>query len=84
MAARGIARAALRAVYRTGLGHDVPTTLTERACELYGVPDVIELLHRFSRRGPKPAAVSLVPIVFEEAAAGDEVALGDHRDRAIR
>ncbi len=74
MAAGGIARAALRAVYRNGLGHDVPTTLTARACALYGVPDAFELLHLFSRRGPKPAAVALVPVVFEEAAAGDEVA----------
>jgi N-acetylglucosamine kinase-like BadF-type ATPase len=76
MAAGGIARAGLRAVYRNGLGLDVPTTLTERACALYGVPagDVMELLHRFSRRGPKPAAVAMVPIVFEEAVAGDAVA----------
>ena len=58
----------------TGSGHDVPTTLTARACALYGVPDELELLHRFSRRGPRPAAVALVPVVFEEAAAGDEVA----------
>jgi N-acetylglucosamine kinase-like BadF-type ATPase len=74
MAAGGIARAALRAVYRSGLGLDVPTTLTARACALYGVPDAMELLHRFSRRGPRPAAVAIVPIVFEEAAAGDAVA----------
>ena len=76
MAAGGIARAALRAVYRNGLGLDGPTTLTERACALYGVPDVLELLHRFHRRGPKPAAVAMVPVVFEEAVAGDEVARG--------
>jgi N-acetylglucosamine kinase-like BadF-type ATPase len=74
MAAVGIGRAALRAVYRNGLGLDVPTTLTARACELHGVPDVLELLHRFSRRGPRPPVVSVVPMVFEEAAAGDEVA----------
>ena len=42
---------------------------------LYGVPDEMELLHRFSRRGPRPAVVSMVPVVLEEAAAGDEVAL---------
>lgn len=76
MAAGGIARAALRAVYRNGLGLDVPTTLTERACDLYGAPDVLELLHRFSRRGPRPPVVSIVPMVFEEAAAGDAVARG--------
>ena len=35
---------------------------------------MLELLHRFSRRGPKPAAAALVPVVFEEAAEGDEVA----------
>ncbi len=74
MAAGGIARAALRAVYRSGLGHDEPTSLVARACQLYGVMDVIELLHRFSRRGPKPASAALVPVVFEEAAAGDAVA----------
>ena len=74
MAAVGIARAGLRAVYRNGLGLDVPTTLTERACELFGVSDVLELLHRFSRRGPRPPVVSIVPMVFEEAAAGDRVA----------
>ena len=39
------------------------------------MPDVLELLHRFSRRGPRPAVVSMVPIVLEEAAAGDAVAL---------
>ncbi len=75
MAAMGIARAALRAVYRNGLGHDVPTTLTARALALFGAPDVIELLHRFSRRGPRPPVVSIVPMVFEEALAGDAVAL---------
>lgn len=75
LAAVGIARAGLRAVYRNGLGLDVPTTLTGRALELFGAPDVLELLHRFSRRGPRPAVVSMVPIVLEEAAAGDEVAL---------
>ncbi len=75
LAAVGIARAGLRAVYRNGLGHDVPTTMTARALELFGVPDEIELLHRFSRRGPRPAVVSMVPIVLEEAAAGDAVAL---------
>jgi N-acetylglucosamine kinase-like BadF-type ATPase len=74
MAAGGIARAGLRAVYRSGLGLDQPTTLVARACQLYGVVDVIELLHRFSRRGPKPAAAALVPVVFEEAADGDPVA----------
>jgi N-acetylglucosamine kinase-like BadF-type ATPase len=74
MAAGGIARAALRAVYRSGLGLDQPTSLVGRACALYGVMDVIELLHRFSRRGPKPASAALVPVVFEEAAAGDGVA----------
>ena len=75
MAAVGIARAGLRAVYRNGLGHDIPTTMTARALELFGVPDEVELLHRFSRRGPRPAVVSMVPIVLEEAAAGDAVAL---------
>jgi len=74
MAAGGIARAGLRAVYRSGLGLDQPTALVARACQLYGVVDVIELLHRFSRRGPKPAAAALVPVVFEEAAGGDQVA----------
>jgi N-acetylglucosamine kinase-like BadF-type ATPase len=61
-------------VYRNGLGLDAPTTLTARACELHGVPDVLALLHRFSQRGPRPPVVSMVPVVFEEAAAGDEVA----------
>ena len=75
LAAVGIARAGLRAVYRNGLGHDAPTTMTARALEVFGVPDEIELLHRFSRRGPRPAVVSMVPIVLEEAAAGDAVAL---------
>jgi N-acetylglucosamine kinase-like BadF-type ATPase len=74
MAAGGIARAGLRAVYRNGLGLDGPTTLTDRACQFFGVPDVLELLHRFSQRGPRPPVVAMVPLVFVEAAAGDEVA----------
>ena len=75
MAAGGIARAGLRAVYRNGLGlRRADDADRAGAAQLYGVPDVLELLHRFSRRGPKPAAVALVPVVFEEAAAGDEVA----------
>jgi N-acetylglucosamine kinase-like BadF-type ATPase len=74
MGSGGIARAALRCAYRSGLGLDQPTALVARACQLYGVVDVIELLHRFTRRGPKPAAAALVPVVFEEAAAGDAAA----------
>lgn len=74
MASGGIARAALRAVYRTGLGLDGTTVLTQRAFELYGVKDAVELLHRFSARGTKPAAAAMVPLVFEAAAEGDETA----------
>ena len=84
LAAMGIARAGLRAVYRNGLGHDAPTTLTGRALELFAVPDVLELLHRFSRRGPRPAVASMVPVVLEEAAAGDAVALAIIESDAAR
>lgn len=69
---------ALDAVQRDHLGLGPRTSLTDRALELYGATDPIDLLHRFTRvEGALGQAdqVRMSPVLFDEADRGDEVAL---------
>jgi N-acetylglucosamine kinase-like BadF-type ATPase len=74
--ARGLGRDGLAAVYRAELGTGPPTALTERALALYDVPDPLELMHAFTRRGGLGAAASagFAAVVLDAADDGDEVA----------
>jgi N-acetylglucosamine kinase-like BadF-type ATPase len=76
--ARQLGRDALRAVYRTELGLDPATQLTDRALARFGAPSVLELLHDFTRRGGRAEAEEglLAVDVLDAADAGDAVALG--------
>ena len=67
----------LFAIYRSALGIDPPTSLTDRVLRFYEVPSVEDVLHLFhSRLHPAPTSVDrLTPILLDEAHAGDAVAL---------
>jgi N-acetylglucosamine kinase-like BadF-type ATPase len=67
---------ALDAVYLAELGIGPPTSLTERALDVFDAPSVEEILHSFTRRGGRSAfeTAQLAPAVLEDALAGDEVA----------
>ena len=67
----------LFAVYRAEMGLEPPTTLTQRVLAHYGAASVEDVLHRFHNRlRPEPEHVGhLTPLLLDEAAAGDEVAL---------
>ena len=68
----------LFAVYRSELGLEPPTTLTQRIMAHFGVASVEDVLHRFHNRLQEPsddAIGSLTPILLDEADAGDDVAL---------
>jgi N-acetylglucosamine kinase-like BadF-type ATPase len=73
---RDLAREGLRAVYHAALGMGEETVLTERALDLFGATDAIDLLYRFTRRGGLAAAEGdrLAPLVLDAADAGDAVA----------
>jgi N-acetylglucosamine kinase-like BadF-type ATPase len=78
MGGRSLGRAGVRAVYREGIGLDQPTSLTAPILAEYGVGSPLELLHAFKRRvgGIHPDDTArIAPIVMDEAAAGDPVAL---------
>lgn len=66
----------LDAVYEAELGTGPPTALTERALEVFGAPDVEEVLHAFTRRGGRrPFDTALfASSVLAAAVGGDEVA----------
>ncbi len=69
--------AALKAVYREGLGLGPATGLTARALAAYGQPDPLALLHHFTQRG-RPGTSELVrmaPILIDVADEGDPVAV---------
>jgi N-acetylglucosamine kinase-like BadF-type ATPase len=71
-----LSTAALKAVYRAGLGLGPPTALTARALETYGVDDPLALLHHFTRRG-RPGMSELMrmtPVLLDVADEGDPVA----------
>lgn len=67
---------AMRAVYRTELGIDPPTTLTERILEVFGQHSVEQMLHLFTaREGRQIVDVARVaPILLDEASKGDNAA----------
>ncbi|WIG57579.1 MAG: hypothetical protein OJF49_000324 [Ktedonobacterales bacterium] len=69
---------ALFAVYRSALGLEPPTTLTERILAHLDAPSIENVLHRFHNRQhtSTPGQVDrLTPILLDEADAGDTVAL---------
>jgi N-acetylglucosamine kinase-like BadF-type ATPase len=72
-----LSTAALKAVYRAGLGLGPETALTARALATYGADDPLELLHHFTRRGHPGMGelVRMTPIVLDAAAHGDDVAV---------
>lgn len=69
---------ALRAIYRSELGIDPPTSLTDHVLRHFGHHSVEALLHHFTRREGMPPTLielsKLAPIVLREADAGDELA----------
>lgn len=67
----------LFAVYRAEMGLEPPTTLTQRVLAHFGETSVADVLHRFhNRQRPEPEHVGrLTPLLLDEAAANDEVAL---------
>ena len=73
---RSLSWSALRAVYRTELGIDAPTALTERILAFCGSSSVPDLLHMFTRReSPALAKVPMLArIVLDAARDGDVVA----------
>jgi len=66
----------LNLVYRSELGIDPPTTLAPRVLAHFRMSSVEQLLHTFTgREQEKPAYMAgLVPLLFEEAEAGDAAA----------
>lgn len=68
--------AALDAVQRDHLGLGPRTSLTDRALQLYGVADPLQLLHLFTRVDGygREEQVEMSPVLLDEAEAGDEVA----------
>ncbi len=74
--AEQLGRVALRAVYRSELGIDPPTSLTGALLEHHGFKNVQALLHAHTARGQRDARVvgKLARILLDEAAHGDETA----------
>jgi N-acetylglucosamine kinase-like BadF-type ATPase len=74
--ARPLGRAALEAVWRSGLGTGPDTSLTERALQLYGASTPLGLLYERTRRGGLPVGAEdrMAAVVLDEAEAGDPVA----------
>lgn len=78
MGAGGLVSDALRAVYRSHLGLQPKTLLTDRLLAEYGHTDVEEMLHYFTGReseGRQHWRPSAAPVVTAAAADGDESAL---------
>ena len=69
---------ALQVIYRSEMGIDPPTSLTEPVLRHFGQDSVEALLHNFTRRGGTPPTdiqvSKLAPIVLHEADAGDVLA----------
>lgn len=67
----------LFAVYRSELGLEPPTTLTQRVLTHFEAPTVEDVLHRFhNRQHTSPEDIGrLTPILLDEADAGDALAL---------
>ena len=71
-----MAQEMLYAIYRSELGIDPPTTMTQRVLTFYSVPTVEAVLHMFtSRTRHTPGSIAqLTPILLDEAQAGDTMA----------
>jgi N-acetylglucosamine kinase-like BadF-type ATPase len=69
---------ALRVIYRSELGIDPTTSLTDQVLRHFGHNSVEALLHHFTRRGGVPPTgielSKLAPMVLREADAGDTLA----------
>jgi N-acetylglucosamine kinase-like BadF-type ATPase len=79
MGAFGLVSESLKAVYLAHLGAAPPTALGPALLHFYGLADVAELNHRFTRRrNPAGQAdkVRAARVVTETAKAGDPVAVG--------
>lgn len=73
----GLGRSVLNAVYRAHTGRAAPTLLTGRLLELYEVPDVDGLMRAdITSQLMDPRQMSIPPILFEAAYAGDATAAG--------
>lgn len=73
--AEDLANQMLKAVYRTALGIDPPTRLTERVLAHFGQPTVEAVLHMLTARGARPTRHGgLARALLDEAHAGDETA----------
>lgn len=74
----------LFAVYRSALGLEPSTTLTQRVLAHFDAATVEDVLHRFHTRQhtPQEDAGLLAPILLDEADAGDGVALRVVREHA--
>ena len=72
-----LSTAALKAVYREGLGLGGPTALTTRALAVYGKADPLDLMHHFTHRGrPRMSElVRMAPVLLDVADEGDVVAM---------
>ncbi|HEU5015068.1 MAG TPA: BadF/BadG/BcrA/BcrD ATPase family protein [Roseiflexaceae bacterium] len=71
-----LGRKTLRAIYRTALGIDPPTSLTAGVLDLLGAASVEEVLHLFTARGqarPEKAR-QLARLLLDEASHGDATA----------
>lgn len=71
-----MAQEMLYAIYRSELGIDPPTTMTQRVLDFYAVPIVEDVLHMLtSRTRHTPRAIAmLTPILLDEAQSGDMLA----------
>jgi N-acetylglucosamine kinase-like BadF-type ATPase len=70
--ALAMGRKTLRAVARSDLGIDPPTSLTASALATFGVPTVAALLHEVTHRGaPSGSVARLVPGLLDAAQEGD-------------
>lgn len=74
-----LAQKMLDAIYRSQLGIELPTALTQRVLDFYHLHTVEEVLHMFTNRASRerhtsPSINLLVPILLDEAHEGDAVA----------
>lgn len=83
-----LGRLTLRAVYRSALGIEPPTALTEPVLAMFGQPSVEALLRRFTQRGgsrPTNTQISqIAPLLLNAADAGDTLAVRIVEQHALR
>ena len=77
-----MSREMLYAIYRSELGIDLPTSMTQRVLDFYAVQSVEEVLHMLTSRAQRAPSASgsltplaqLAPILLDEAQTGDHMA----------